>query len=670
MVPKKRLDYWLNGIRSFIIPKAPRSIRKRCPRKNPVEDNQLCAFELLADVAGKLLQESESSVSSNVEAHAGILKNENVTEQHIDKQTPKSESVDHGSCAESSFIPVQEPDLSFEFKGLPQTDNGSVLENISVASPEVVKKLDCGSIQETCQVNDADRNTNYDVIVEGQQGMHSGDDANTLNVKDRIGERVNSNMLIRSDSGVQFPLYREPTPHTPLRKQWNTVKIGISDDDDNSYGCNKLSTKFRPFRPQPRTGHRRIRKMLTSKYRKMAPEIRSCELYNPRNGVKSFYQNRKRIYTQERYLQAPIKKRKLFDHRSTVAHDQQASSNSISNSPKKGMCMDKSDSGTMLERVSGASTPVKGHKKGKDPHVKFSIKSFKVPELYIEVPETASVGSLKRTVMEAITAILGNGVRVGVVLQGKKVRDDNRTLQLAGISQNSDLDTLGFTLEPTFTNICSSMTPKKLTSVLSCDADQELMRYPATPMVDSGISNVSVDPPFISKVDDDVITSDSMSSPQTCKNETVNGIVSDSKALVPVSPMNSESLAVSPANPKPKKNEMSQRRTRRPFSVGEVEALVEAVERLGTGRWRDVKMGAFEHADYRTYVDLKDKWKTLVHTAGISPYQRRGEPVPQNLLDRVLAAHSYWSKQQGKQPGAAEPLRTVDPSKEATVCGA
>lgn len=78
--------------------------------------------------------------------------------------------------------------------------------------------------------------------------------------------------------------------------------------------------------------------------------------------------------------------------------------------------------------------------------------------------------------MEAITAILGSGVRVGVVLQGKKVRDDNRTLQQAGISQNSDLDTLGFTLEPSFTNICSSMTTKKLSSVLPCEADQELLR--------------------------------------------------------------------------------------------------------------------------------------------------------------------------------------------------
>lgn len=51
--------------------------------------------------------------------------------------------------------------------------------------------------------------------------------------------------------------------------------------------------------------------------------------------------------------------------------------------------------------------------------------------------------------------------------------------------------------------------------------------------------------------------------------------------------------------------EMGQRRIRRPFTVSEVEALVQAVERLGTGRWRDVKSHAFDHANHRTYVDLK-----------------------------------------------------------------
>lgn len=111
----------------------------------------------------------------------------------------------------------------------------------------------------------------------------------------------------------------------------------------------------------------------------------------------------------------------------------------------------------------------------------------------------------------------------------------------------------------------------------------------------------------------------------------------DSRALVPVAAMDAEALAVVPMR-KPKRCETVQRRIRRPFSVFEVEALVQAVEKLGTGRyitmshthsslcllnscmqmliseflldllshrWRDVKMRAFDNAKHRTYVDLK-----------------------------------------------------------------
>jgi hypothetical protein len=45
-----------------------------------------------------------------------------------------------------------------------------------------------------------------------------------------------------------------------------------------------------------------------------------------------------------------------------------------------------------------------------------------------------------------------------------------------------------------------------------------------------------------------------------------------------------------------------------------------------------------------------------VHTASISPQQRRGEPVPQELLDRVLAAQAYWSQQQAKLQPKTPPL--------------
>lgn len=58
---------------------------------------------------------------------------------------------------------------------------------------------------------------------------------------------------------------------------------------------------------------------------------------------------------------------------------------------------------------------------------------------------------------------------------------------------------------------------------------------------------------------------------------------SNSRAIVPVPPVNAEALAVVPLR-KSRRSELAQRRIRRPFSVSEVEALVQAVEKLGTGR--------------------------------------------------------------------------------------
>ena len=47
--------------------------------------------------------------------------------------------------------------------------------------------------------------------------------------------------------------------------------------------------------------------------------------------------------------------------------------------------------------------------------------------------------------------------------------------------------------------------------------------------------------------------------------------------------------------------------SRRPFTIVEVEVLVQVVEKLGTGRWREIKLHAFDYANHRTYVDLKYK---------------------------------------------------------------
>lgn len=65
---------------------------------------------------------------------------------------------------------------------------------------------------------------------------------------------------------------------------------------------------------------------------------------------------------------------------------------------------------------------------------------------------------------------------------------------------------------------------------------------------------------------------------------TDNKSITDSKALVAVPAMNMDAMAVVPVR-KPKRSDVGQRRIRRPFSVSEVEALVQAVEKLGTGRY-------------------------------------------------------------------------------------
>ncbi|CAN1304285.1 Telomere repeat-binding protein 3 [Linum perenne] len=258
-----------------------------------------------------------------------------------------------------------------------------------------------------------------------------------------------------------------------------------------------------------------------------------------------------------------------------------------------------------------------------------------VPELSIEIPPNATVGSLKRMVMEAVSAILCNGLRVAIFVQGKWVRDDNKTVLQAGICQDDKNHSCGFMLEPRYSHVASPSSAESRSFLSSRSAGGQSRH--ASPRLRVGSSSSST---VASEIDEHIRvfpladgSTDRASSP-------------DSKALVRVPAIRMESLAIVPFQQKSGQQELGQRRVRRPFSVSEVEALVQAVEKLGTGRWRDVKLRAFDYVNHRTHVDLKDKWKTLVHTARISPQQRRGEPVPQQLLDRVLAAHAYWSQQQ------------------------
>jgi len=70
--------------------------------------------------------------------------------------------------------------------------------------------------------------------------------------------------------------------------------------------------------------------------------------------------------------------------------------------------------------------------------------------------------------MDAVNAILRDGLSVGVLVQGKKMTDDYRTLMQMGISSKDSLDSLDFMLEPSpmqaLPSLCSGDPPS-----LSCE---------------------------------------------------------------------------------------------------------------------------------------------------------------------------------------------------------
>ncbi|KAF7131823.1 hypothetical protein RHSIM_Rhsim09G0166900 [Rhododendron simsii] len=673
MVLKKRLQYGFSGYSVPVIPRGPRSVRKRGSHKKTLKDSRICAFELLAAVAGKLLQESESSTSSNVAEglHPSSIHNGGIKQEQLEKgEALKSECRDQGSWVESVFSSELAPrkrNLESSFGEFPRAVSDTVLEGTPVIprskistkvrhdlkleipenktaaenSPGKVEggSPNCGDIGRQIKA-EGNPNHNVDLTV-----------AINSNSKDPMEIQVNiTDSLINSDTSVQLPSYRDSVPNASFPRHKNNVKLRRRVDDKNPVGCNVYSSKTRAIRPQTCIGHRRVRKLLASKYWKVAPTLEDCEFSDSDECMKNVNRCRKAPSTSE-VIQClvPLKKRKLCDHNSTLARDPEGSSESILNSPEKGVKGEKTSPAKNLGRAKVVSSSVVGHQtslKSRDSHVKFSIKSFKVPELYIDIPENATVGLLKGTVMEAVTAILQGGLRVGVVVHGKKVKDDNKTLLQMGISHNEDLGTLSFTLEAGSRIASQPPNRKEVPILLPCETHHQFSRSAA---MESEVLNASFDPSPATNVDNHAETNHELvpSTREVIKDETAP----DSRALVAVPAVSVEALAVVSVNQKTRRCELVQRRTRRPFSVSEVEALVEAVEKLGTGRWRDVKLSAFENADHRTYVDLKDKWKTLVHTATISPHQRRGETVPQDLLDRVLSAHGYWSHHQHKLHG-------------------
>ncbi|KAL6645870.1 hypothetical protein ACP70R_017478 [Stipagrostis hirtigluma subsp. patula] len=663
------------GSQAAEMPRVPKSARgKRSARKKePQSQGQMmCAFDLLATVAGKLLDEGEGSLgnmSGSAPVMAACAKDVRVKQEQCDEGVKhfKNEVTDQDSCNESAILPhtaFQRLVSHARNEDAKAKSEAQDKESSMISYTKAELGCNFGAIADRWSPESVESGAfTGDAVASAMPTALAGFHKNApdmYNLLDPMDVDVKPPPLVSSDSTGEMPLYGDKIgrsisfPRGP--KGGTGYAVDRDDDDDKSSGCTHPSTTTnRDFRPNCTAEHSRVKKLLGCKYRKVAPaRMHKGDLSYSDVERKPSFRNKKMHYTRQRTQRSTFKRRKLFDRHSVLASGELGRVNVKGNTK---VAARDSHAASSLEVNKGSNSMSFQKSCGSnDCHV-FRIKSFKVPELLIQLPETATIGSLKKTVLEAVNTILGGGLRIGVLHHGKKVRDDSKTLMQAGIGQDDMLDNLGFSLEPNCTQNPSNVAaPEDISFLDTIDTTEPLARIaPADSSSKHGEADASQElalTPLAANYQgsdhDSVHSPGGVSSPE--KVSTI------SRAIVPVPTADPSSGALVPANKSKRSPEQGQRRIRRPFSVAEVEALVLAVEKLGTGRWRDVKLRAFDNAKHRTYVDLKDKWKTLVHTASISPQQRRGEPVPQELLDRVLAAQAYWSQQQAKLQPKTPPL--------------
>lgn len=259
-------------LNSILIPLSLVIVQRRGPLKKTVDDGQVCAFEILASIAGKLLEEGESSASSNASEgnSQGVI-----VENRQDEVKPLiTEGIHPGSCIESIFT----TEVASENR-----DQKPILHAKSDFSSEKGEKANVKT--ETVESDDKYVSYTNRLVVEAPENFREsynrkikkGFRSDKYGLKDRL-ELYMSPSLVDSKINVKYPFHRKPFPTNSFTKDGNDIKLDFRDDDENFIRCTKVCAKSKTFRSPRRMAHRRIKNLLSSKYWNVAPKLKDCEL--------------------------------------------------------------------------------------------------------------------------------------------------------------------------------------------------------------------------------------------------------------------------------------------------------------------------------------------------------------------------------------------------------
>ena len=267
------------------------------------------AFDLLATVAGKLLLEGEKSPDSvnktTGKDQCAVAGDHVKNDRHAEDKPLKIEPCDQGNSGGSFIVTElssQLPRQNYCLREFQQPQNDACSGLASVITSDCSEKVGCA--EKLVIGNGKNETESFASKVEvGSSGFMEFNDQKLGNETKRqikieptkTGRNTGAGMfgsedpvvwdgkpfaLVSSNSSAERPPCRDHKPCDSFPLCRGDVKVVSRDDDDNSSGCTQPSTSTKSFRPLPRIGDRRIRKLLASRYWKVTPKSKEDGLSN------------------------------------------------------------------------------------------------------------------------------------------------------------------------------------------------------------------------------------------------------------------------------------------------------------------------------------------------------------------------------------------------------
>ena len=234
----------------------------------------MCAFDLLAAVAGKLLLEGESPLTPNKiigtpDPHAA---KDTIKKEQLNVVKPvKEKACDIGSCSENTLG----PDLLAQGQVAPK-DCSPAAKSAPSGPTHVILKCDTSN-KEAC----TEKQFPYiDKLHKGKSKdgtLVHRNASNPCSLEDKMDVDAKLHALASSDNSVKVPCCGDHILHNSFSPKCRDEKLLVDRDvDENSSGCTNPSnpsiTTNKALRHQG-LGHRKIRKQLATRFWKVATAI-------------------------------------------------------------------------------------------------------------------------------------------------------------------------------------------------------------------------------------------------------------------------------------------------------------------------------------------------------------------------------------------------------------